>query len=578
MEFIAKVRFEACDQLFIKEKSLEALVLLSIVDKVSRYKALALLEELESDWPPYLLIKAIKLLGHLYDKHPEDGILEIMKRGLSSYDPQVLSEVVYHLGIIHLRKALESTDNKNLISELQEAHKWFTQADSILENRDDARFYKLVAKLFINLLGATRYDEDILNQLEEIISKRRLFSCDDCQEVVLETKIFELFQNLKLVFEKIDCIDSWLNISTEILELANIYSIERHISFKGTFLQEFDDSIKKFVFLPRVKTSVYHKISAAKQRLELIRKQYLPSFSEQQLQFVDAILDYCMSNPDPVKTKKKELRDKALVKLSIATNIPPQEIAEQLDRSLEEDRFEEYLIDKVGFLGQLLLERNEFQFETGFPIGDEILKDFREKVRFLLPEYPEKKLKAYLAILSELIRYNIHVNDVQKNDRGRDRSFLFSEEAGGHGQNASEKDLQQDVFDFLLGTRIANFLELEKTNVASGRVDIRVNFGEIRFPIEIKKELRDVSEDHIKSAYIAQAQTYAASYDQLGFFMVLDLTEKAKQQPPVNIRDHFYLTHLKPQENITVRYPDYITVILVTGNRLTPSLRSKYSR
>lgn len=577
VEGIARTRFESDQHIYIKEKSIEGLVFLVIADKASPYKALSLLEELSADWPAYFATKSIKLLGYLYDKKPEEEIVQILEKVMTSYDPRVLSEAAHHIGLIQLRKSLECSSPDHLINELQIAHKWFAQAEKTMENRDDSGFYKLVINIFISLLGSSWYDEKVMEQIDEIIAKRWLFSNNDYHDVALEVKIYELFQNLKLAFQKVEHIDSWLDISAEIIDLANIYSLQRQLGYNSLYAA-LNDSIRGKVFLPKIQTSIYHRISAAKQKLELIKSKHYSSFNEAQLEFVNAILGYCVINPDPEKTKKKELRDNALTKLSLVSNISLTELTRELDLVLEEDRLEQFLIDKLGHLGLLVVDKNEFAYETGHPIGDQILTRLEDEVRRTLPQYPERKLKAYLTVLSGLIGYNIFVNDVQRNDRGKNRTFLFSKKTGGSGQDASEEDLQRDVFDYLLGSRFASFIEWEKPNVASGRVDILVNFGNVRLPIEIKKELRDVSEDHIKSVYIAQAQTYTASYDQLGFFIVLDLTDKALEEPSVNIQDHFYLAHIKPQDNIKVRHPDYVTVILVTGNRLTPHQRSTYSR
>lgn len=577
IESIAGSRFKSDQHVYIREKSIEGLVFLVIAEKASPYKALSLLEEISIDWPTYLATKAIKLLGHLYDKKPEDDIIQMIERVTTTCDPRILSEAAHHIGLIHLRKSLECIGPDHLISELQIAHKWFARAEKTIENRDDSEFYKLVVSLFISLLGSSRYDEKTMEHLDEIIEKRWIFSNNDYHDVVLEVKIYELFQNLKQVFQKIENIDSWLDISAEIIDLANIYSLQKQIGYKSLYAS-LNDAIREKVFLPKVQTSIYHRISAAKQKVQLIKSKHHSSFNDAQLEFVDAVLDYCMTNPDPEQTKKKELRDNALTKLSLVSNVPTSKLSAELDLALKEGRFEQHLIDKLGDLGLLIFDKNEFAYETGYPIGDEILARLKDEVHRVLPQYPERKLKAYLTVLGGLISYNIFVNDVQRNDRGKNRGFLFSKKTGGTGQDASEGDLQQDVFDYLLGSRFAGFVEWEKSNVASGRVDIRVNYGDIRLPIEIKKELRDVSEDHIKSMYIAQAQTYTASYDQLGFFMVLDLTDKELEEPSVNIQDHFYLAHVKPQDNIKVNYPDYVTVILVTGNRLTPHQRSTYSR
>ena len=65
-----------------------------------------------------------------------------------------------------------------------------------------------------------------------------------------------------------------------------------------------------------------------------------------------------------------------------------------------------------------------------------------------------------------------------------------------------------------------------------GRVDIVYSKELISIPIELKKSLHRPDTQALEDNYIAQAQTYTAGYDQLGIFVLLELSDKSIVPPP----------------------------------------------
>ena len=182
----------------------------------------------------------------------------------------------------------------------------------------------------------------------------------------------------------------------------------------------------------------------------------------------------------------------------------------------------------------------------------------------------------YFKVIEEVIRYSraTFVN----NDRRR-HPFLYSKDSGfeaGRGQKAIEQDLQDSMLRFFEHSKIADGLEHEQTKfVDGGRVDIVYKKDLITIPIELKKSLNRPTKAELEKLYIAQAQTYAAGYDQLGIFVLLELSDKSKESPP-NFKDWFKIHHLNPSTNIDTEYPDYIISVVIPGNRTSPSLKSTY--
>ena len=98
-----------------------------------------------------------------------------------------------------------------------------------------------------------------------------------------------------------------------------------------------------------------------------------------------------------------------------------------------------------------------------------------------------------------------------------------------------------------------------------------------KFPIELKKTNTKPTTDNIRKYYLSQAQSYAATLDKLGVFILLDNSSKKNeiQSPTNDLRDLFKIESLEPyyNENPTT---NYLVTVIIPGNKITPSQRSKY--
>jgi len=210
---------------------------------------------------------------------------------------------------------------------------------------------------------------------------------------------------------------------------------------------------------------------------------------------------------------------------------------------------------------------------TGSRIGEEILARIEIWVDEMLPSYDSLKKAIFLNVVEEIIRYTIAT--ITGYDKKR-FLFLFAKSEGGLGEEAIERDLQDDMFAYFQHSKIADGLDHEKSKfVDGGRVDIVYRKDIITIPIELKRALKQHTFESLESDYIAQAQTYTAGHDQLGIFAVLELSDKSSQPPP-NIRDWFKFHHLIPSTGMPLNSPDYIVSVIIPGNRRSPSARSKY--
>ncbi|MEU7907338.1 hypothetical protein [Actinoplanes sp. NPDC049118] len=136
-----------------------------------------------------------------------------------------------------------------------------------------------------------------------------------------------------------------------------------------------------------------------------------------------------------------------------------------------------------------------------------------------------------------------------------------------------EARLQDDFADWLRRGPLAGHVDVEVTNVATGRADIKVGFGATRFFVEVKRELRDAGAAALERSYLIQAADYSGTSATLGVLLVLDLTAH-----PAGVRhlaECAWVTRWTPPGSTVARY---LVVAVVIGNRSTPSAYSRNAR
>ncbi|MBK9427362.1 MAG: hypothetical protein IPN63_08240 [Gammaproteobacteria bacterium] len=109
--------------------------------------------------------------------------------------------------------------------------------------------------------------------------------------------------------------------------------------------------------------------------------------------------------------------------------------------------------------------------------------------------------------------------------------------------------------------------DLEPTNIASGRADIRLKSGPERLVVEVKREERDCSFDALFNSYAAQTADYQNVSIRLGVLLVLDLATPNREGTP-------HLTSLFEVRSVRRLGEDqsrFILIVKVPGRPQRPS-------
>jgi len=193
---------------------------------------------------------------------------------------------------------------------------------------------------------------------------------------------------------------------------------------------------------------------------------------------------------------------------------------------------------------------------------EEILADITPKLeRFKDYRNPDIRIR-FDAVLLQTLRFLENRMDMTRKHAPR-LDYLF-EPATGQPLPKEER-LHTDYYEFLVGNLMSS-VKVEVSDVASGRVDVYINFGNLRFSAEVKRDEDDCSFAALRQKYIGQSAEYSNTNVRLGLLLVLDLTPKPHGAG--DIRNKVAVESVTTPGDSEARG---IVVVVVPGRRRTPS-------
>lgn len=521
----------------------------------NKFKAAGLLHDFLINDDTELIVIGLKYLAYFPEVFTAE-IQEMVKSLSDSPNAEISSQCYICLGIFSILENISGDKITGLIGNLQKAERYFQAASASVENRDDAEYYLLLLDWISAVITDNSNDSDLkLQALQKSLLVRNLYERDGLE---LDFLIFKMIKNINSSYDMLRSSEEWLDFSTNVQALMDLnHEITLHRSFQGNtkgLMKNIDDNC-----FNKVESHIYKAhLQAEKKRLTVMKS----NSKHELLLFIEKILSFF---PDANESNPENYE--MLISLQ-------QSFGDDGTAVYHKIRNKEVSLEKA--IAELLKKNgnNKLPIKTGSIHGQEVYLALASEIDILLPGYDHDKKEAFLKLLEEVIRY-ARVSLVD-NDKSR-FSFLYSKtENGGKGQDALEQDLQDSMIFFFEHSKISDGLEHEKAKfVDGGRVDILYKKDIITIPVELKKSPLRPDEAALEQNYLAQAQTYTSGYDQLGIFVLLELSDKAKEPPP-NFKDWFKIHHLKPSTNVTVNYPDFVISAVIPGNRTGPSSKSTY--
>ena len=556
--------FKTSSDIFLRKQALRYICELAITKHIANpFKALALLFDIKQTDDEFLIVQTVRLLFLFYlQGQSQQEIQAAISIFQNHHSAEVTSEVNFRLGLIELKCIQSSQANFDILQKINDAERFFKTATIEVENRIDADFFLY----FIALHSAIyKNDHDLFDvaysDLKNTVSKKQLYSLDD-GDIELEFSIHQLIEHLKCSYESARKSNIWHYPITELSVLSDAFLQLEKCVMVSSHYQQFHQQVKTGIVSSCLNTVYLNGLGNKVELLENIKTSKEITISDD---FINYVLDLLQSKDESIQN------DTQLV-LALREILANPQDAEDVLKRFEGSR------DTLSILNVLsdFFKRSQSglaHFETGYSVSDDVLNSLRREVSEKVPNLDKEKSGIFFNVLAEVIRYAQHSHLGYNKAKF---SFLFSKEAGGLGGDAKERDLQDDLFERLKHTSIAQYFEYEKNNVASGgRVDIIFQCDKMRIPIEVKKTDESPTVEKIKEYYIAQAQTYTSAYEQLGIFVLLDLSDKEKM-PMLNFKDWFNLHHLPPATKLPVKHPDYVISVVIPGNKLLPSMMSTY--
>jgi hypothetical protein len=556
--------FKTSPDMFLKEQALYYLCELVIAKQITNpFKALALLFDIKPSDEEFLIIQSIRFLFLFYlQKQHMQEIHTIISKLQNHHSAEVASEAHFRLGLIELGNILPNPNTLDILQNIDNAKRLFTAATIEIENRIDADFFLH----FVTLQSAV-YQNDYkafevaCADMKNIVWEKQIYSLEN-GDIELEFSIHQLIEHLKCTYESARRSNIWYYPLKELSVLNDSFLQLEKCSMVNCHYQDFHQQVKTGIVRNCLNT-VY--LSGLNNKIELVESIDTSIEVSISTDFINYVLNLLQSQDESILNDTQFV----LALREILTN--PRDIEEVL-KQLGERRDISTVLNVLGDFTKRTKDGLS-HFETGYIVSEDVLNTLRKQVSEKTPNLDREKYNIFFNVLAEVIRY------AQHSHLGYNKAkfaFLFSKKAGGLGEDTLESDLQNDLFESLKHTSIAQYFEYEKEKAANGgRVDIICRCDKMSIPIEVKKTKESPTIEKIEEYYIAQTQTYTSAYEQLGIFVLLDLSDKEKK-PMLDFKDWFNLHHLPPATNLPVKHPDYVISIVIPGNKLLPSMMSTY--
>lgn len=523
-------------QALIASYALEALFRLSLAGEITKYRPLAIMAEISSDECGIFAAHAAKLVGAAYHIWRDDSLLSVLHQ--LNMIPDAEDEASFELGIAHLSMAIETHDLGAALDRLDSARVYFDRSCGMGEDRDDAVAYRATIDIIKGF--ACNWDVQELSKPLELLEHavQRWATWLDVAEMPdwlrprkdREINWVKLLRQAKSVAKDLTrC--SWLNARQIMENVFNIYDADRTIGCSPEL---------NVFFRPRIEAAFVKEGGLLAHLSDLIELHDWPEADHDTATRLQKRIEQ-LSREAPSPGKRFGDADFPLLNSILENEQLTGEIPEKT-RMLLENGLQDHQTTQ-SYDGNIILNQIANNIQDNLRQSNH----YRGATRYRFDE-----------ILFHILTFVSSRLDSNRTMMGRRGEYLFS-------ADATEWDLQADLYEYIRGNLIRADVNFELTNVASGRADIVVSFGEFRFVIELKREKLNNSRDKLRR-YLSQTGAYQVTDVRLGFLGVLDLSDRTG--PPPHIEESIWTEDYVPDGAYLVRN---IVVFRVSGRLKIPS-------
>jgi len=560
---------------FIAAAALEGAVMLPLYrgDQQLLYKPIGLLL---NDFPPIpgdpndaalLPVLALKLMGRCYDFRPDTAELA---RKIEAYVGEsniaVDAEARFNLGLVYLYDAFRADSGVGLQQALNQAFTLFEGTAKAEAGRTDAALFAAITKCYLEALLMANVNAltVTVETVQKLLLERQLFTIGSPSPAGNEMEFYlvRLASYLNRWVSQLAGITDYPNIMPPMNILAETYTAVRHFQTTDAALRRAYQAAEALIMLPQIQ-SRFVQLQSATTKLQRVladaewRSQALAA----EVAFYELVLhEITVSNHNPKGVAAADLQYEQL--LAAAKKFDPA-IAQRVEQLYDQGS---PVSDILYLVLMEHLQTQDWNERQALGRNQEIIDTLIQQLYDLEVGFSHKIWSCLKHALAVIIHYAYRLYCA---DFSSETVFLYAEEIGGGGQEASEKDLEQD---FCKAGRDNPFVKITRQTKGDvpGRVDLLMEYpADVLFPIEVKAESKDISRENIAAQYVAQARHYATTTAPIGFLFVLDTTKKQPGETGPHFKNYIYID-TSPATSVSST-PIPIIVVIFYANRYRPS-------
>ncbi len=493
------------------------------------------------------LRRAAKIVGVAFSHWRDKELVEVLHK-LAQLEA-VRPEAAFELGMAALAEAMDKADSNAAVSAFRDARDWFGESDGVSDYRPQASLYLDGLDLLLSFHSGTASASlsAVSTRVQEHAFELHAWSGSSGPpwlgarqtEAVCWSALASAVAGLAGALDE----PSWWEPAVVIEEsLLSVYSAGRSI------LRRDQHGGVEAMVRPRIRASVATRAGQAHQVRTWLQQNATHEWTAEAQDLIAQIDAFIEQSGSPENPPEAASERTSLAAIITGSNIP------------EEQR---------NVLLGVVANAMSLQLANMTSAEADVIERCCNEVRGH-NDYSANTNGARLfdTVLLWLVRFMFNRLELTKGDDPTG-AYLFERDDGALPH---EDELQQDFFHWV--ATFAAGSDLEPTNIASGRADIRLKSGPERLVVEVKREERDCSFDALFNSYAAQTADYQNVSIRLGVLLVLDLATPNREGTP-------HLTSLFEVRSVRRLGEDqsrFILIVKVPGRRKRPSDLTKLAR
>lgn len=526
-------------QALIAAYALEALFRLALVSCITKFIPLKILACIKPEINSLYALHAAKLAGVAFSTWQEPDLINALNE-LRKIDGAE-GEAAFELALANLSKALDAGSIEEINQYLEVARVHLRDAQAADEDRADAAAYTAAIDIIrgFHTSAEPAFMNERMEALARAVQDRALLLDKEYLPDWLLPRADREIQWVRLIRSvQQACKDltrpSWLKAGAVIENLLEVFDADRTFGTRGGLGQ---------LLRPKIEAS-------------FVRERG-------QLAHLDELLDEPDWEPKHKNTARAlraritQMEDKGITlgKYSPNASYP---ILQQLLGSPEVPS--DWSLDVLHLLETALQDRYDPSHDFSNPVVQRLLQEATSNLASCWDYSGEIRLH-FNELLAQIILFCKTRQDGGTKEL-RDRGNYLRD------RDATEFDLQQDLWQWLSGNfRHGEILD-EVEGIATGRADLYAGFGGHRFVIELKRHHGYFDRTTAKG-YCNQAASYQNTNVKLGFLGVLEIADRIG--PPPSLEECIWYDAVVPINSSVARH---LIIFKVPGNLISPSSMS----